>query len=565
MGYVRAFLPKRRSTVTCWMLAALLFTCSCAFANKPSTKAKPASAPAVAAPEAPVIVNRTKLFSVRGVLSLTAAARAQMIEKRIEALSKDVTLQSQQLSVSNTEASTDIVAGDLIVMSVTDQDAAGTGKTRQELAAAYSQQISGLLVASRHAYSLKSLMLGALYALLATAILILILRLLGIIFRKIYSKLNAWRGTLIPSLRIQKFEMLPADRIADFAVEIARLFRLALVLVLFYSYLSLVLGFFPWTRGYAHMLLGYVVAPLKVVGSAIASYLPNLFFIAVIVLISFYIIKFVKTIFNEIEKETIAIPSFYSDWAQPTYKIVRTLILALMVVVAFPYMPGASSPAFRGVSIFLGVLVSLGSTSAVANIVAGVILTYMRAFKIGDRVKIADTVGDVVEKTLLVTRVLTIKNVEVTIANAMVLSSHIINYSASAQQEGLILHTTVTIGYDAPWRTVHQLLINAALACEGILQEPRPYVLQTALDDFYVHYQINAFTNQPNRMAQIYSDLHELIQDKFNEAGVEIMSSHYANVRDGNKTTIPENYLSRDYITPSFRVEMEKSPGNGRD
>ena len=183
----------------------------------------------------------------------------------------------------------------------------------------------------------------------------------------------------------------------------------------------------------------------------------------------------------------------------------------------------------------------------------------MRAFKIGDRVKIADTIGDVLEKTLLVTRIRTIKNVEITIANAMVLNSHIINFSASAQQEGLILHTTVTIGYDAPWRTVHQLLIDAALACENILQKPSPFVFQTVLDDFYVHYEINAYTDKPSRMAKTYADLHQLIQDRFNEAGVEIMSSHYSNVRDGNRTTIPDNYLPKDYKAPSFRVGLDNS------
>jgi len=138
----------------------------------------------------------------------------------------------------------------------------------------------------------------------------------------------------------------------------------------------------------------------------------------------------------------------------------------------------------------------------------------------------------------------------------MVLSTHIINFSASAQQQGLILHTTVTIGYDAPWRTVHQLLIDAALATENILKEPKPYVLQTALDDFYVHYELNAFTDQPSRMAVIYSDLHQNIQDKFNQAGVEIMSSHYSSVRDGNQTTIPEEYLPKGYVPPSFRLGL---------
>ena len=289
----------------------------------------------------------------------------------------------------------------------------------------------------------------------------------------------------------------------------AHLLHFTLVLIALYFYASLVLGFFPWTRGYAQLLVGYILSPLQTVRHAFVAYLPNVFFIAVIMVISFYFTRFTRIIFTEIGKQTINFPGFYPEWAEPTYKIVRFLILILTVIVIFPYLPGSDSSAFRGISIFLGVLFSLGSTSAVANVVAGVILTYMRAFKLGDRVKIADTMGDVIEKTLLVTRIRTIKNVEITIANAMVLSAHIINFSASAQQQGLILHTTVTIGYDAPWRTVHELLIAAAVATENILTEPQPYVLQTALDDFYVHYELNAFTGHPSRMAVTYSELHK--------------------------------------------------------
>jgi small-conductance mechanosensitive channel len=261
-------------------------------------------------------------------------------------------------------------------------------------------------------------------------------------------------------------------------------------------------------------------------------------------------------IFTELERGTIGFRTFYPEWAEPTYKIVRFLVIALTLIIVFPYLPGAKSPAFQGISIFLGVLFSLGSTSAVANVVAGVILTYMRAFKIGDRVKIADTIGDVMEKTLLVTRVRTIKNVDITIANAMVLGTHIINFSSSGQGEGLILHTTVTIGYDAPWRTVHQLLIDAALSTECILKKPEPFIFQTALDDFYVHYELNAYTDQPSRMAKIYSDLHANIQDKFNNAGVEIMSPHFSSVRDGNRIAIPDDYLPKGYSAPAFRLGM---------
>lgn len=522
-----------------------------------SSQSRPQPEAIASPPQADVIVRGKTLFAVQGVLSFPAQARAAAISRRIEDLSKDVTFNPRSISVADAEGSSDIMAADLVVMSVTDQDAAAAGESRQQLANSFAQHIAAALTALRKQYSVKSLILGSVYALLTTLILLLLFRLMGIFFPRLYRRLNSWRGTFIPSLRIQQFELLPADRIADFAIGIGKTLRLAIVLVALYFYLSLVLGFFPWTQNYAQILFGYFLSPLKLVGKAAIAYLPNIFFIAVIALVSFYVIKAVRIIFTEIGKETIALPNFYPEWADPTYKIVRMLILALTVVVIFPYLPGSRSPAFQGISIFLGVLVSLGSTSAVANVVAGVILTYMRAFKIGDRVKIADTTGDVLEKTLLVTRIRTIKNVEITIANAMVLNSHIINFSASAHQEGLILHTTVTIGYDAPWRTVHQLLIDSALACENILKEPLPFVFQTALDDFYVHYEVNAYTDQPCRMATTYSNLHQLIQDNFNAAGVEIMSSHYSNVRDGNRSTIPDNYLPRDYVTPPFQLGLE--------
>jgi small-conductance mechanosensitive channel len=153
-----------------------------------------------------------------------------------------------------------------------------------------------------------------------------------------------------------------------------------------------------------------------------------------------------------------------------------------------------------------------------------------------------------------VTRIRTIKNVDITIPNAMVLSSHIVNFSSSARDRGLILHSTVTISYDVPWKTVHELLLAAAAATENVRAEPRPFILQTSLDDSYVSYELNAYTDQPNLMATTYSDLHQHIQDKFNEAEVEIMSPHYAAVRDGNKTTVPATYLPPSYQAPAFRI-----------
>ncbi len=504
--------------------------------------------------QAPVTVNGKALFTVRGVLSFTAAARADAISRRIHELSQDLLFKPDSVTVVDSEGSIDITAGDVIVMSVTDQDASLAKQSRQDLANDYAQRIRSALLGLRREYSLKRILLGALYGLIATLIVLLLLRIFSRLFPRVYRTLNGWSGTRIRSLRIQRFEVLPAHRITDFAIGSAKLLRFVLVLIVLYFYASLVLGFFPWTRGYAQILVGYVLSPLRLIAGATAAYLPNLFFIAVITLVAFYLIKFIKIIFKELGHGTITVTNFYQEWAEPTYKIVRFLIMALTLIIVFPYLPGAKSPAFQGISIFLGVLFSLGSTSAIANVVAGVILTYMRAFKIGDRVKIADTMGDVIEKTLLITRVRTIKNVEITIANAMVLGSHIINFSSSGKQDGLILHTTVTIGYDAPWRTVHQLLIDAALSTEAVLKEPAPFIFQTALDDCYVHYELNAYTDQPSRMAGIYSDLHANIQDKFNQAGVEIMSPHYSSVRDGNQIAIPQDYLPKNYTAPSFRL-----------
>jgi small-conductance mechanosensitive channel len=233
-----------------------------------------------------------------------------------------------------------------------------------------------------------------------------------------------------------------------------------------------------------------------------------------------------------------------------------------MFVVIFPYLPGADSAIFKGVSVFLGILFSLGSSTAIANMVAGFVITYMRAFKIGDRIKIGDVVGDVVEKTMLVTRIRTNKNEDITVPNSTVLSNHTINFSSSTREEGLIIHTTVTIGYDVPWRTMHETLIEAALRTEAIEKTPKPFVLQLSLDDFFVSYQVNAYTKESNRHTHVTSWLHQSILDACNEKGIEIMSPHYRNMRDGNKTTIPEDYLPKEYVAPTFKVTNENNKGD---
>ena len=403
-------------------------------------------------------------------------------------------------------------------------------------------------------WNVKPILSGILLAVIVTTVGFILYKTINTFFNILKKKAEEWKGTLIKSVKVKNLEILSDERILEavkFGIKIGRFFFLIL---LFYFYITLLFSLFHFTRNWASTLFGYIINPLGNVVISFIKFLPHLFTILVIVFVTRYVIKFIKFIFAEIERETVTFVKFPTEWAQPTYKIVRFLVIVFSAIVIFPYIPGSNSSFFRGISIFLGILFSFGSTSAVANIVGGVVLTYMRPFKVGDRVKIADTVGDVIEKTLLGTHLRTIKNVDVTVPNSMVLGSHIVNYSSSAKQKGLILHTQVTITYDAPWRKIHELLKNAASITENVLREPEPFILQTALDDFFVHYELNVYTNKPNIMTTIYSDLHQNIQDKFNEAGIEIMSPHFTGVRDGNKIQIPDDYLPKNYDPPPFRI-----------
>jgi small-conductance mechanosensitive channel len=301
---------------------------------------------------------------------------------------------------------------------------------------------------------------------------------------------------------------------------------------------------FPWTRYFAGNLLDYVLTPLGKMGTAVVDNIPNLIFLGLLVVIIGYLLKLMRLFFEGVARKRVTISGFDSDWARPTYKIVRLLVIAFAVIVAYPYIPGADSPAFKGVSLFIGVIFSLGSSSAIGNLIAGYMLTYRRAFRVGDRVKINDIIGDVVEARLQVTHLRTVKNEEIIMPNSVIINSHVTNYSSLSQTQGLILHTTVTIGYDVPWRQVDALLLLAAERTEGLLKEPRPFVHHTSLDDFYITYELNAYTGDPKKMAQTYSDLHRHIIDAFNEHNVQIMSPHYESDPGDSKVVPKERWYA---------------------
>jgi small-conductance mechanosensitive channel len=534
----------------------------------PTPASSPAGAPAAApgtrtaSQGAPLVFRgRTLLRIYEKIRTLTPEERVHIVEARIERIAGDSTVTTESIGVMEEVDASEIVAGDHPIMPVTDADAAAAGRNRSELAAEYATIIREAIHAAREETGANSRLRGFLTFLVATAALVALLMGIGRGKRWLLGKVESLQGAR--PVKIQNLELIPAEKVERLFTAIVRGAWLVAVLVLFYIYLPIVLSLFPETRNFAAGFLGYFLDPIRTLGRALVAYLPNLLFVLVVAVITRYVLKGVRIVFDALGRKGLVIRGFHPEWAQPTYSIARLLILAFAAVVIFPYLPGATSPAFQGISIFLGILVSLGSTTAVANMVAGTILTYMRPFRVGDVVQITDTLGFIIEKDLLVTRIRTVKNVEITVPNSLVLGSHIVNYSTSVGDPHLILHTSVTIGYDAEWRKVHQLLIAAAEATEHILKEPRPFVLQTSLDDFYVTYQLNAYTDRPQEMPNIYSQLHENIQDRFNEGGVEIMSPHYSQLRDGNKVTIPSPYLPAGYEPGSLRVRQVAERGKG--
>ena len=496
------------------------------------------------------------LYSKLG--SFSARDRAKAISERIHILGDNYTFVPDSIKIVDAETTTDLMMGESIIMSVCENDALWNNTSQHELAKAYSGIIGEAVMHYKDETSFITLAKEIGLAILVLLVLGIIIRLSGKLFKWTAKKILEQEGKLIKGINIKNYNLFDAKRQIKILLMLNTLVKWILILILIYIALPILFGIFPWTQHFAEALFSYILTPVKKIAFGFWDYLPNLITIIVIIFVFRYVLKFARFLKNEIEDGSLTINGFYKDWANPTFQIIRVLIIAFMIVVIFPYLPGSDSDVFKGVSVFLGFLFTFGSMGSLSNIIAGLVLTYMRLFKINDRVKIGEVMGDVIEKTLLVTRVRTIKNEIISIPNSTVMSSHTINYSSDTVDKGLILHTTVTLGYDVPWKKIHEALLTAADRTDMLLKEPKPFVLQTSLDDFYVSYQINAYTKEANKQASIYSNLHENIQDCCNEAGIEILSPHYRAARDGNMTTIPENYLDKDYKTPSFNININK-------
>ena len=483
------------------------------------------------------------LFTKRG--GYTPQQRAQMTGAAIEEIGKRFNLRPDSVSIDHSDIVSDLMYGNKVLLSLTDQDALWEGVSRDSLAKERQVNVITKLHEMKAEHSIWRMAKRILYFLLVIVGQYLLFRLTNWLFRKLKVRILRLKDTKIKPVSIQGYELLDAQKQANLLVFLAGIGRYILMGIQLVITVPLIFIIFPQTEGLAYRLLGYIWNPIRNIFVDIIDYIPNLFTIVVIWYAVKYLVRMVLYLAREIEAGRLKFNGFYPDWAMPTFHIVRFLLYAFMIAMIYPYLPGSKSGVFQGISVFVGLIVSLGSSTVIGNIIAGLVITYMRPFKMGDRIKLNDTTGDIIEKTPLVTRIRTPKNEVVTVPNSFIMSSHTVNYSTSAREYGLIIHSEVSIGYDVPWRQVNQILIDAALNTPGVVDDPRPFVLETSLSDWYPVYQINAYIKEAHKMSQIYSDLHQTIQDKFNEAGIEIMSPHYMAVRDGNATTTPKDDLSK--------------------
>lgn len=481
---------------------------------------------------APVKLYADTLFSIYTSLGpFSPERRVQDAENKIHALYKQADFIPDSLTINKQQGLINITYGGEVITSINHTDALWMDSDLDSLAIRYLEAIRTKVQAARKAHSFENILVHIGYSLLVLTGLGLMLWLLNFSFRKIKYHLVARKRKSFRSIRIRNYELLKPGHLLSFTIRLMNGVRIVCIGLLIYLSLGLIFSFFPETRTWTHTLLTWIWQPVKDIGLATFHYLPRLFKIVIIIIVTRAVVRLVHFFSLETEKGILKIKGFYAEWARPTYNLIRFMLYAFSFVIIFPYLPGSESLAFKGVSVFLGILFSIGSSSAISNTVAGFVITYMRPFKTGDWIQINDIKGYVVEKTVLITRVRTIHNEDVTIPNSAVLSNHTVNYSSSASDLGLIVNATATIAYGTNWEKVHHLLIKAALMTKDVDPAQTPFVFQTALNDFYASYQINAYTSKPERMYHIHSELHQNIQTVFAEAGIDIMSPQQVTLR----------------------------------
>ena len=510
-----------------------------------------AAEPEAAIERAPVVVDGEVLFHLRGTSSFPAKRRAQEIARRIEVIAQSGDIPVSALRIEALADRSRILAGERHIVTMFDVDAeAEEMANRQLLAEVHMARIAEAIQRYRDERTGVSLRTQAIHAAIVLALLVMLLLAVRWLFHWSGRAIERYFQLHLKDLEARSFQLLSVEELKSAWQGGLRVVYFLVGFVLVFAGLDYILSLFPWTRGFAHQVAALLVNPLTTMWNGMVDAIPGLVFIVILVIVIRYLLRLTRLFFSGIAYGRISPAGFEREWAWPTYRLLRFAIIAFALVIAYPYIPGSDSDAFKGVSIFLGLLMSLGAASMVANSLAGYALIYRRAFKVGDRIKVGDVVGDVVEMRQQVTHLRTPKNEEVTIPSSTILNSHVVNYSSLASEGGLILHTTVGIGYETPWRQVEAMLIEAANRTEGLKREPAPFVLQTGLGDFCITYEINAYCDKPREMPRLYTALHQNILDVFNEHGVQIMTPNYVADTEQPKLVPKEQWYSAPAKAP---------------
>lgn len=466
-------------------------------------------------------------------------ARVDMARSKIYEIGKRLTMFVDSIYVFESDVSSDVMAGENVILSVTDLDALWMGTERMELAQTYSDIIRQKVNQLHDTYGLQQKLQGLGWVALIIAVQAFLIWLIVKLFRRWKFRITRKLFRTIKPININNYTLLDTHRMGIVIIFLFNLVRILFILFVLLVGLTFMFTIFPETKTIIYTVFSFIWTPLRDILKSAIAYLPNLFKIAVIIICFHYLLKLVRYFANEIASGRLKINGFYADWAMPTHTLLRVLLYSFMFVMIWPLLPNSDSEIFQGVSVFIGLVVSLGSTSVVGNVMAGLVMTYMRPFRIGDFIRFGDTEGEVIEKSMLVTRIRTRKNDIVTIPNSNLLGTQTSNYTFSAQRYGIIVHTTVTIGYDEPHQKIESLLLQAADKAEGIKKHPAPFVRITTLDDFYVEYEINGYTDRAKTLSAVYSALHQQMLDTLHGAGVEIMSPHIEALRHDLPVQIP--------------------------
>jgi len=514
------------------------------FAYSWAQEVPPAAPPEAEIRTAQVRFDDRTLFRVRGVSSFPAAERAAAIAARITAVARDPAVGPDAIVVAPAAVGLEIRAGETVLMGLLPADAALESVRLDVLAEAHRQRIRNAITQYRAEREPAKLLRGVVLCLLATGVFVTLALVIGRLFRKGVAVLERRVRAHIEGLPRGAFQFVQGKQLWEAVTATVRGGRWIVVLILVYLWLQFVLSQFPWTRSLAEELLSLLVGPLQQMGAGFIDFVPDLLFLIVLALVTRYSLRLIKLYFSALERGTATLAGFDPEWALPAYKIIRTLVIGLALVMAYPYLPGSGTDALKGISVFAGLMLSLGAAGAVSNVIAGYFNTFGRVFRVGDLIQVGEVRGEVTQVRLLTTRVRTLKNEEITIPNSTIITTHVVNYSALAQSQGLILHTEVGIGYEVPWRQVHAMLEEAARRTPDTLREPPPFILQPRLTDFAVVYELNVYSGTAKGIAGIYSNLHQNILDVFNEHGVQIMTPAYEGDPEIPKVVPKEKWFS---------------------